>query len=248
MAKKPVDYKQYDAKWASIDYSAKGETNTIKSAGCGVTCAAMVIATLKDKNVTPVTTAKWSKARGYKIKNQGTAYSYFKPQLSEYGINCTMLNSINVYKNRSALVHKTVANELKKGNWIISVMGPGNWTKGGHYVLAYAYEDGYIYINDSASTHANRLKAKIEDWQYEVKYYWKVDVPVENTINIDTKAAAIPVKPSVAKTYTVVAGDTLNKISLKLLGKLNRYNEIMTLNNLSSTVIKIGQTLKIPIN
>lgn len=186
MINKPVDYKQYDPKWASVDYSASGETNTIKSAGCGITCAAMVIASLKDKNVNPVTTAKWSKSKGYKIKNQGTSYSYFKPQFAEYGINCTMLNGTNVYKNKSASVHKTVLSELQKGNWIIGVMGIGTWTKGGHYVLCYAYDDGLVYINDPASTAPNRLVAKIEDWQYEVKYYWKIEVPDDKKVKLST--------------------------------------------------------------
>jgi hypothetical protein len=48
------------------------------------------------------------------------------------------------------------------------------------------------------------------------------------------------------KRYVVVKGDSLSKISLKFLGKANRYNEIMILNNLKSDVINIGQTLKIP--
>jgi hypothetical protein len=184
MANKPVDYKQYDPKWAGFNYAAKGEVNTIKSAGCGVTCAAMIIASLKNKNITPIDTAKWSKSHGYKIKGQGTAYAYFKPQLAIYGLNCSMLNGTNVYHNKSANVHKNVMSELKKRNFIISCMGVGRWTRGGHYVLAYACDKGYVYINDPASTQANRLKAKIEDWQYEVKYYWKVEIPDDKKIKI----------------------------------------------------------------
>ena len=57
---KPVSYLQTDPKWKNHNYSAKGESKTIGSSGCGVTVAAMVIATLKDKNVTPITTAEWS--------------------------------------------------------------------------------------------------------------------------------------------------------------------------------------------
>lgn len=49
----------------------------------------MVIATLKDKNVTPVTTAEWSMAHGYKALNQGTYYTYFLPQFNQYGINAS---------------------------------------------------------------------------------------------------------------------------------------------------------------
>lgn len=36
-----------------LDYSAKRGHTTIGRAGCGFTCAAMVIATWKDKNITP---------------------------------------------------------------------------------------------------------------------------------------------------------------------------------------------------
>lgn len=46
--------------------------------------------------------------------------------------------------------------------------------------------------------------------------------------------------------YTVVAGDSLWGIAQKRLGNGNRYKEIMTLNGLSSTVIRTGQKLKLP--
>lgn len=49
-----------------------------------------------------------------------------------------------------------------------------------------------------------------------------------------------------AKTYTVKKGDTLSSIAMKQLGKANRYNEIMCLNGLKTTVIKVGQVLKLP--
>lgn len=239
MINKPVDYKQYDLKWATVDYSAPGEVNTIKAAGCGITCSAMVIASLKDKSVTPVVTAKWSKARGYKIKNQGTSYSYFKPQFAKYGINCTMLNGSNVYKNRSASVHKTVLSELQKGNWIIAVMGVGRWTKGGHYVLCYAYDNGFVYINDSASTTANRLTAKIEDWQYEVKYYWKVEVPEDKKVKLSKVDASKGNKfnnvdwlkrlqKEINTTQDGVAGDdTLNKTPTIKLGSKGNGSKLL---------------------
>jgi hypothetical protein len=47
-------------------------------------------------------------------------------------------------------------------------------------------------------------------------------------------------------TYTVKSGDTLWNIAVKFLGSGSRYTEIMSLNNLSSTTIHSGQTLKIP--
>lgn len=46
--------------------------------------------------------------------------------------------------------------------------------------------------------------------------------------------------------YIVVKGDTLSAISKKLLGDSNKYKEIMSFNSLKSTVLSIGQVLKIP--
>lgn len=182
MKNKPVSYKQYDGKWRNVSYAAKGEKNDIRSAGCGITCAAMVIASLKDKKVTPVDTAKWSLAHGYKIKRQGTSYAYFKPQFEKYGIKCKQLNGANVYHNLKADVHKEARKALEDGQWLISVMSTGRWTKHGHFILAYACKDGYVYINDPASIMPNRLKAKISDWQNEVKYYWKIEVPEDKKV------------------------------------------------------------------
>lgn len=46
--------------------------------------------------------------------------------------------------------------------------------------------------------------------------------------------------------YTVVKGDYLTKISKKFLNNANRYKEIILLNNMKSSALKIGQVLKIP--
>lgn len=51
---------------------------------------------------------------------------------------------------------------------------------------------------------------------------------------------------SSAKTYTVKTGDTLWDIAQNLLGNGARYKEIVSLNNLHSSIIYPGQVLKIP--
>ena len=48
------------------------------------------------------------------------------------------------------------------------------------------------------------------------------------------------------QTYTVMQGDTLGKIAQKLLGKSNRYPEIMKANNMTSVRIYPGDVLIIP--
>ncbi|MBP3633620.1 MAG: LysM peptidoglycan-binding domain-containing protein [Oscillospiraceae bacterium] len=48
------------------------------------------------------------------------------------------------------------------------------------------------------------------------------------------------------RTHTVVRGDSLWALANTYLGNGSRYKEIMQVNGMKSTIIKIGQVLKIP--
>ena len=64
-----------------------------------------------------------------------------------------------------------------------------------------------------------------------------------NIINVGQK---IKIPGSGVRTYTVKAGDSLWAIAAKQLGDGSRYNEIKTMNGLTSNLIHAGQTLKLP--
>ena len=176
---KPVDYKQNDSKWGGLSYAVDGEKSTIKSAGCGPTSLADVLATIVSQYIDPVTLAAWARYHNYKVKNSGTSYSFFEPCAKAYGVKVSRLNTSNVYSIPWNGVHDKALAELQKGNWLIACMGKGNWTSSGHYVVAYGYENGYVYINDPASTKASRAKNTWELFKSQVKYYWAVEVPEE---------------------------------------------------------------------
>ncbi|MCC2865474.1 C39 family peptidase [Anaerovorax odorimutans] len=172
---RPVYYMQTDSKWAGLDYSAKGEHTTIGRAGCGPTCAAMVIATWKDKNITPPKTASWALKHGYKAAGQGTYYSYFTPQGKVYGIDVKMLNSVNLRtmdKTKRKEYDQKARAAVKTGNLVIACMGPGLWTHGGHYILWYGMDEEHVLINDPASKSPERLKAPWKTFRDQVKYYF----------------------------------------------------------------------------
>lgn len=179
---KPVYYAQTDSRWSGISYSAPGESTTIGKAGCGPTCAAMVIASLKDATVTPATTAKWSIAHGYKALHSGTYYSYFVPQFYAYGIKTRQMNRINNYHHSDqATLRASVTKYLKAGKWIIACMGKGTWTSSGHFILAYGISDGgKVLINDPASTKEARTRGNLDTFLKEAKYFWLIDEATDN--------------------------------------------------------------------
>lgn len=175
-AARPVYYLQTDSRWANIDYTAKGEhATTIGRAGCGPTSAAMVIATWKDKKVTPKETAAWALKHGYKAPNQGTYYSYFTAQGRQYGIDIRMINGSNLRdlgRQKAEPYHKKAREAIQKGDLVIACMGPGNWTHSGHFVLWYGMDGDKVLINDPASKAPERLKAPWKLFSSQVKYYF----------------------------------------------------------------------------
>ena len=174
MNKRPVSYLQTDGRWRDKPYRVTGENSTIGSAGCGPSCAAMVISTLTGKTVTPVDTCDWSIRHGYKALNQGTYYSYFVPQLKAYGIQCKQLLGSRILNQPQHPIHEQVKQYLAEGYYVIALMGPGTWTKSGHFVLVWDW-DSKVRINDPASTRAERLNGDPDTFRREVRMYWLVD-------------------------------------------------------------------------
>ena len=174
MNKRPVSYLQTDARWKAKPYRVTGEQSTIGSAGCGPTCAAMVISTLTGKTVTPVDTCAWSMKHGYKALNQGTYYSYFVPQLKAYGIQCKQMLGSRILNQPQHPIHEQVKQYLAQGYYAIALMGPVTWTKSGHFVLVWGW-DTKVRICDPASTRAERLNGDPDTFRREVRMYWLVD-------------------------------------------------------------------------
>lgn len=183
MNTRPVVYLQTDPRWKSKPYAVNGESATIGGSGCGPTAMSMVIATWADPKVTPVDTCKWSVDHGYKAYKNGTYQSYFPPQAAAYGLKCMQINSNDLrYMNKTEAnkVHQIAKDYIDEGNLVICLMGPGNWTKGGHYILWYSTDkNNNVYINDPASTASNRTCNTWELLKSQVRVYWVIKVPKE---------------------------------------------------------------------
>lgn len=171
----PVSYKQTDRRWANKPYRNKGENSTIGGSGCGPTCAAMLVATFVDKRETPVDACNWAKNHGYKATGSGTYYTFFKAYFAAHRMDCKQVNSSSVYHKRNTAADKAAKAALKKGQYVIACMGPGDWTRGGHFILLRKLKNGVLYIHDPASSAKSRNKTTWNKLQYQVKYYWVVE-------------------------------------------------------------------------
>lgn len=153
---RPVDYKQYDSKWASVVYTRNNtydKSQTIKSSGCGPTSMADIVATWWDSSVTPITLAALSVANGFRTFNSGTAWDFFKFCANKYGASkFIQTNSV-----------PTLKNALEEGALAVVSFGPSKWTKGGHYCCIWKWDGNYFYINDPASNSSSRGKGTISE-------------------------------------------------------------------------------------
>lgn len=175
MNERPVVYFQTDPRWADNDYSARGEQTDIRESGCGPTAAAMVAATWAARDETPANACAWSLTHGYKAPHQGTYYSFFAPYLARFGISCRQLNGRRIDQAGAAYgkpYHTAVFRALSEGALVIACMGPGTWTRSGHFVLLYGVSGSTAYINDPASSAPQRVRGDWAVFRSQVKYYF----------------------------------------------------------------------------
>ena len=173
MNKQPVYYMQTDSRWKSKRYPCVGGTMSIGGGGCGETSAAMLLSTLTGKNILPTDTMEWACKRGYVIAEQGTTYSYFKPQFAAYGIDCDILTWDKCLDKNSPVRQKAIK-AVQDGYYLIALMKKGLWTNGGHYIVVW-WSDNKIRINDPASKRTKRLNGDPDTFFAQAKYFWAVD-------------------------------------------------------------------------
>ena len=197
----PKEYEQTDPRWRNIMYSCIGNrADTIGNTGCGPTCAAMVVATLRDARVTPIEAAGWSVQHGHLSPHDGTYWSYFKAYFDKWDIPCERTDS----PDRAEWA-------LSKGLMVISAMGKGLWTSGGHFILGYGLAGNKVKIHDPNSEASYRELGDLARYKAEGKQFWIVkedwNVQIKSTDLVNATTGAV-VK---ANTVTV-NGNTFVKL------------------------------------
>lgn len=160
----PVEYEQTDPRWRNIPYSGTGNPNeTIGTDGCGPTCAAMVVATLRNTTpkVTPDKAAWYFKENGGVSPHDGTYWFIFGKYFAYWKIPVTETNNATMAKEA-----------LAKKYMVISAMRRGHWTTAGHFILAYALEGNKVRIHDPNSEASYREFADLSTYLNEAAEFW----------------------------------------------------------------------------
>ncbi len=157
----PVDFKQYDRRWAGVMFSNhKDPKQTIKSSGCGPTATADVLATWFDAAITPVQTCQMAVANRFRTSEDGTSQKFF-PWIAK------QFNFSRYYSTHST---DEAIKALRDGAYVIALMGPDFWTKGGHYICCWKADSKYIYANDPGSSL--RKYASIDIFRKQSRAYF----------------------------------------------------------------------------
>jgi hypothetical protein len=119
-----------------------------------------IMATWIDKTITPVEMCAYAIKHGFRTKNSGTAWAFFKSIAGAYGFS-------QFVQTKSMATAKAA---LKAGALVVSSMGPGYWTKGGHFICLWKCDDTYMYANDPASSV--RKKQKLAAFESQRKQFF----------------------------------------------------------------------------
>lgn len=152
-------FMQWDKRWG---YNIYGD-DMIAITGCGPTCLSMVaIHLLHDTLLSPDRVAEYSIDNGYCVPGSGTSWTLMSEGANGLGLEATEL----------PLDEERIINNLKAGNPIICIMGPGDFTTGGHFIVLTGYEDGKITINDPNSRVNSEKKWEYFEIKDQIKNLW----------------------------------------------------------------------------
>lgn len=131
-------YNQND--YADVPYPAAGyEAATLKSGGCGPTCMAMIVETLRPYvSFDPAAAAAFSRAAGARVSG-GTDMGLLSRRVGEkFGLRVRGTN----------LISELLAHLKNGGAAVANTAGRGMFSTGGHYIVVLSEEGGLLTIAD----------------------------------------------------------------------------------------------------
>lgn len=133
-----VYFNQMDERYAGKPYG----TDSIGRSGCGPTAMAIVVSSLTDTTVNPEEMAKWAYENGYWCSGSGSYHALIPGAAGHWGLpvsGCTVSEP------------QRLLDALAENKLVVVIMGPGHFTKGGHFIVLRGVTDGKIMVADPGS-------------------------------------------------------------------------------------------------
>ncbi len=154
-------FMQWDKRWGYIKYG----DDVAGLTGCGPVCLSMAAVYVKqDIKYSPDYMLEFAKNNDYCIKGGGSEWALISEGGKKLGMDVT---EIPLDENR-------IVKNLEAGNPIICVMGPGDFTTKGHFIVMTGYENGKIKINDPNSYANSKKLWNYDDIYKQIKNLWVI--------------------------------------------------------------------------
>ncbi|MBP3460503.1 MAG: C39 family peptidase [Lachnospiraceae bacterium] len=150
---------QWDERWGYGEYAG----DVLGLTGCGPTCLSMVAIYLTGNDtMNPKWMADFSTQHDFYEEGNGTRWA-----LMSEGAAILGLNSKEIPLDKERMI-----DNLQAGNPIICILGPGDFTNSGHFIVLTGYRDGGFTLNDPNSRINSEKTWSFEELQYQIRNLW----------------------------------------------------------------------------
>jgi hypothetical protein len=152
---------QWDERWGYGTYAGE----IFGRSACGPTCLSMAaIYLLGDTDMNPKWMAEFATENGYSTNGSGTAWTLFSSGAAQLGMQVSELS----------LSEDVMKQSLDEGGLIVCIVGPGDFTDGGHFILIKGYDEEGFIINDPNSYTNSAKRWSFETLRPQIRDLWKL--------------------------------------------------------------------------
>ena len=151
---------QWDERWGYRQYGA----DCMGITGCGPTALSMVYCGLTgDTSYNPYAIAQKAYGEGYYVEGSGSSWDMMS----------NLANDLGLYSTELSRDESVIIGELRNGHPVICIMGPGDFTDQGHFiVLSGIDEDGMVIVKDPNSKKNSKKHWNLSKIISQMKNLW----------------------------------------------------------------------------
>ncbi len=150
---------QWDPRWGYAVYAG----NLMGISGCGPTALSMAAIYLTgDTSLTPKFVAEYAEKNGYSSPGDGTAWTLFSQGAQGLGLRSREIPLVKAY----------IDSALENGAVVALILGPGDFTNSGHYILLTGVTPEGYRIRDPNNPANNKTVWSYQRLENQIRNIW----------------------------------------------------------------------------